>query len=171
MDQDKERMDGQQQQGDSGKSSDTDYVAAIKELKANSVPKEEYDRVLARERELLDAYLNGGKMEDDDNKTQEKRESVEELREELFGGEQKLNNLEYVTKAMKLREELIERGDRDPFLPVTISGLPTADDIAKAEQCAQVYQECIDIAAGDPEVFNRELMRRVVDVNLPNKRK
>lgn len=171
MDQDKERMDGQQQQGDSGKSSDTDYVAAIKELKANSVPKEEYDRVLARERELLDAYLNGGKMEDEDNNTQEKRESVEELREELFGGKKKLNNLEYVTKAMKLREELIERGDRDPFLPVSISGLPTNDDIAKAEQCAQVYQECIDIADGDPEVFNRELMRRVVDVNLPNKKR
>ena len=163
----RKEMDGQQ--GESGASSDANYVATIKKLKENSVPKEEYDRVLARERELLDAYLNGSKLEEE-NKTPEKRESVDELREELFGGKKKLNNLEYVTKAMKLREELIKRGDRDPFLPVSISGLPTADDISKAEQCAQVYQECIDIADGDPEVFNRELMRRVVDVNIPKKR-
>lgn len=171
MNEEEKRVDSQEQ-GDSRKSSDIDYVAAIKELKENSVPKEEYDRVLARERELLDAYLNGSKKaEEEDNKPQEKSESVEELREELFSGKKKHTDLEYVTKAMKLRKQLIDRGEMDPFLPVTISGLPTADDVFKAEQCAQVYQECIDIADGDPEVFKREFARRVVDINLPNKKR
>ena len=165
MDQDNERMDGQQ--GDSGKASDTDYVAAIKELKANSVPKEEYDRVLARERELLDAYLNGGKQADE--QPQEERKSVEELREELFGGK-KLNNLVYVTKALQLRDELIARGDVDPFLPVTVSGVPSAEDRAMAEYVAQVYRECVEIADGSSEIFTRELMRRTKDVNLPKRK-
>ena len=51
-------------------------------------------------------------------------------------------------------------GQPDPFLPMGAQIAPTADDEAKAEKAAQIYQECIDYADGDSKLFTQELMRR-----------
>ena len=40
-----------------------------------------------------------------------------------------------------------------------------------AEFTAQQFQECIDIADGNSEVFTNELMRRTVDNSLPTAKK
>ena len=91
------------------------------------------------------------------------------MRNELFNSPRELNNLEYITKAMELREALMENGEPDPFLPVGKQISPTRDDLEGAEKVAQVYKECIDYAEGDSEVFTNELMRRTRDVKLPRK--
>ena len=97
------------------------------------------------------------------------KEQIDDLRNELFNSPRELTNLEYVTKAMELREALIENGEPDPFLPVGKQISPTRDDLEGAEKVAQVYKECIDYAEGDSEVFTNELMRRTRDVKLPRK--
>ena len=146
-----------------------DYLAAIKELKQNSVDRSEYDKLRAENKKLIDAVVNGQSGQEEPVFTKHSKEQIDDLRNELFNSPRELNNLEYVTKAMELREALIENGEPDPFLPVGKQISPTRDDLEGAEKVAQVYKECIDYAEGDSEVFTNELMRRTRDVKLPRK--
>lgn len=146
-----------------------DYLAAIKELKQNSVDRSEYDKLRAENKKLIDAVVNGQPGQEEPTVVKHSKEQIDELRNDLFNSPRELNNLEYVTKAMELREALMENGEPDPFLPVGKQISPTRDDLEGAEKVAQVYRECIDYAEGDSEVFTNELMRRTRDVKLPRK--
>lgn len=146
-----------------------DYLAAIKELKQNSVDRSEYDKLRAENKKLIDAVVNGQPGQEEPVVSKHSKEQIDDLRNDLFNSPRELNNLEYVTKAMELREALIENGEPDPFLPVGKQISPTRDDLEGAEKVAQVYRECIEYADGDSEVFTNELMRRTRDVKLPRK--
>ena len=146
-----------------------DYLAAIKELKEKSVDRSEYDKLRAENKKLIDAVVNGQPGQEEPVVSKHSKEQIDELRNDLFNSPKELNNLEYITKAMELREALIENGEPDPFLPVGKQISPTRDDIEGAEKVAQVYRECIEYAEGDSEVFTNELMRRTRDVKLPRK--
>ena len=146
-----------------------DYLAAIKELKQNSVNRSEYDKLRAENKKLIDAVINGAPGQEEQVVVKHSKEQIDDLRNELFNSPKELNNLEYITKAMELREALMENGEPDPFLPVGKQISPTRDDLEGAEKVAQVYKECIDYAEGDSEVFTNELMRRTRDVKLPRK--
>ena len=146
-----------------------DYLAAIKELKQNSVDRSEYDKLRAENKKLIDAVVNGQPGQEEPVVSKHSKEQIDELRNDLFNSPKELNNLEYITKAMELREALIENGEPDPFLPVGKQISPTRDDLEGAEKVAQVYKECIEYAEGDSEVFTNELMRRTRDVKLPRK--
>ena len=146
-----------------------DYLAAIKELKENSVNRSEYDKLRAENKRLIDAVVNGQPGQEEQVVVKHSKEQIDDLRNDLFNSPRELNNLEFITKAMELREALMENGEPDPFLPVGKQISPTRDDIEGAEKVAQVYKECIDYAEGDSEVFTNELMRRTRDVKLPRK--
>ena len=138
-----------------------DYLEAIKNLKETTVDRSKYDALKAENKKLLDAVVNGQEI----NVPQEsKTRDVQTIREELFNHEH--NNLEYVTLALELRNTLIAEGKPDPFLPVGRQISPTREDEEIAAKCAQVYQECIDYADGDSELFTNELMRRTKDVKI-----
>ena len=146
-----------------------DYIAAIKELKQNSVDRSEYDRLRAENKKLIDAVVNGQPGQEEQVVVKHSKEQIDDLRNDLFNSPRELNNLEFITKTMELREALMENGEPDPFLPVGKQISPTRDDIEGAEKVAQVYKECIEYAEGDSEVFTNELMRRTRDVKLPRK--
>ncbi len=133
-----------------------DYVAAIKELKENSVDRSKYDALKAENKKLLDSIVNGQEVDVQANGSTHR--DPQEIRRELFGKEH--SNLEYAKLMLELRSSLIEKGERDPFLPYGKQIAPTAEDIEKAEKAAQIYQECIDYANGDTQLFTQELQRR-----------
>lgn len=145
--------------------STADYIAAINELKQNSVERSKYDQLRADNKRLLDSLVNGQTVE---MPKAEVKPDIAELRKAAFKDDQ--SNLEYVTNALKLRSALIEMGESDPFLPCGEKTLPTDVDVATAERVANVLQECVDIAEGDSQIFTNELMRRTVDTG-PIKRK
>ena len=146
-----------------------DYLAAIKELKENSVNRSEYDKLRAENKRLIDAVVNGQPGQEEQVLVKHSKEQIDDLRNDLFNSPRELTNLEFITKTMELREALMENGEPDPFLPVGKQISPTRDDIEGAEKVAQVYKECIEYAEGDSEVFTNELMRRTRDVKLPRK--
>ena len=146
-----------------------DYLAAIKELKQNSVDRSEYDKLRAENKKLIDAVVNGQPGQEEQVVVKHSKEQIDDLRNDLFNSPRELTNLEFITKTMELREALMENGEPDPFLPVGKQISPTRDDIEGAEKVAQVYKECIEYAEGDSEVFTNELMRRTRDVKLPRK--
>ena len=143
-----------------------DYLAAIKELKQNSVGRDEYEKLKAENKKLIDAVVNGQVVEEPAQNLVHSQEEITQLRNELFNSEKDLSNLEYVSKALELRDALMENGQPDPFIPVGKQISPTREDIEIAEKCAQVYKECIEYAEGNSEVFTNELMRRTRDVRI-----
>ena len=146
-----------------------DYIEAIQALKQNSVDRSEYDKLRAENKKLIDAVVNARPGQEEQVVVKHTKEQIDDLRNDLFNSPRELNNLEFITKTMELREALMENGEPDPFLPVGKQISPTRDDIEGAEKVAQVYKECIEYAEGDSEVFTNELMRRTRDVKLPRK--
>lgn len=137
-----------------------DYLAAINELKQNSVNREDYNKLKAENKKLLDSIVNGTPVE----VQMPQGKSIEELRAAYLKEDQ--TNIEYISNALKLREALMAEGKPDPFLPVGEQILPTDEDVAAANKVAAVLQECVDYADGDSEVFTNELQRRLVDVKI-----
>lgn len=136
------------------------YIEAIKEIKANSVSKQAYEKLKEENKQLLDSLINGKEIE---LPKQKEPVDIDKLRSKLFDEDRPLSNLEYVSNALKLRDELLERGERDPFLPYGQNISPTDEDIIKADRVATVMKECLEYADGDSELFTNELMRRTND--------
>ena len=138
-----------------------DPVQAINELKQNSVSKEDYNKVVAEKNKYLKALIDGNQVAEVQNK---EPVDIDGLRKELFGGEKDLTNLEYAKKALELRDAIIERDGVDILVGRGSKLTPTDDDYEGAQRLADGFQQCIDVAQGDSEIFTRELMRITEDV-------
>lgn len=141
------------------------YIEAIKEMKANTVEKSAYLKLKEENRQLLNSLVRGDKID----VVKEEPVNIEELREKLFN--QDSTNLDYISNALKLRNALIEKGEKDPFLPYGKNIIPTDDDIATAERVATKLQECVDYANGDSNIFTNELQRIMVESSPITKRR
>ena len=142
-----------------------DYIEAIKEIKQNSVDREAYNKLREENKRLLNSLVNGESID----VKKEEPVDIDELRDKLFNKES--TNLEYISNALKLREELMKQGKPDPFLPAGKNIIPTEEDIKTADRVAKVLQECVDYADGDSNVFTNELQRVTVDSVLPKTRR
>lgn len=147
---------------------ENNYIETIKKLKENSVSKNDYDKVVEENKNLLDSIVNGGTSPATEEVVQKR--SVEEIRKELFNDEEK-TNLHYAELALELRDRIIEDGGVDPFLPVGKDVVITNNDKERAEKVAEVFKDCIEYAEGDSDIFTNELQRRTRDVSIPQRRK
>lgn len=141
-----------------------DPVDIIEDLRNNSVSKSEFDKLKAQNTKLLKALANGEKIES------KATVDMKTLRNELYGSNRKdLNNVDYVSKTLQLRQAIMDEGGADPFLPIGHQIAPTKEDIAAATNLAEVLQDCLDYAQGDNAVFTNELQRRTLDIRIPNR--
>lgn len=138
------------------------YIEAIKEMKANSVDRAAYDKLKEDNKQLLDALINGGQVSQEIKK---EPVDIDKLRRKLFSQDSDLSNLEYMKTALELREELLDRGSPDPFLPYGQNITPTDEDIKTADRVAEAIKASIEYADGDSEVFTNELQRIMVDTS------
>lgn len=137
-----------------------DYIEAIKEMKQNSVDRAAYEKLKLENKQLLDAFVQGKELEQEMKK---EPVDVNKLRKELFNNsrEKNLSNLDYVSNALKLRDALLEKGERDPFVPYGDKVTLTAEHYDKANMVADVLKECVEFADGDSGIFTAELQRRM----------
>ena len=147
-----------------------DYIDQIKKLKENSVSRDDYDKLKADNKKLIDALANGTQINEKVDSKIDAVDKINELRKKLFSKGSNLDNLEYCKTAVELRDALIEKGERDPFLPFGHNVVATDSDHETAERVANVMKECIDYADGDSDIFTNELQRRTVDVVIPKKK-
>ena len=147
-----------------------DYIDQIKKLKESSVSKDDYNKLKADNKKLIDALASGTQIESKVEPKISAVENINNLRTKLFGKGNNLDNLEYCKTAVELRDALIENGERDPFLPFGHNVVTTESDNETAERVASVLKECIDYADGDSDIFTNELQRRTVDVVIPKKK-
>ena len=131
-----------------------DYIDTINQMKANSVSRAEYEKLVRENRQLINSLANGATPEAAKPK---EIPNVKKMRDELVHGE--YSNLEYVKRALELRNAMIEQGHEDPFLPVGKQISATADDIKTANRVVEGLQHCVEYANGDSQLFTAELQR------------
>lgn len=144
----------------------TDYIEALNELKSSTVSKEQYQKLKTENKKLLDALVSGQQVDI----PKEEKVNVNDLRKKLFNKDADLSNLEYVETSLKLRDALIEAGERDPFLPYGEKVQETAEQHDKANRVAEILKECVEFADGDSGIFTAEIQRRTKDVMMGRRR-
>lgn len=141
-----------------------DYIAQINELKRNSVPVDQYNKLVGENKKLLNTLVNNGQMAAEDVAS---KASIEELRTKLFDSYN--TNLTYIETALELRDRLIEEGYEDPFVPQGKRISATREDYDLADKVAEGFRACIEYANGDSEIFTQELQRITQDTVIPTK--
>lgn len=140
----------------------------INELRANSVPKDKYNRLVEENRKLMKSLANGETIEVKAPETP----NIAELDKALYTDDvQHLSDLEMISKTLQLRKAVIDTEGEDIFIPVGKRFSPEEDDIAKAERIADVLQQCVDTADGDTHKFMRLIDERMMDIPQPMKRR
>lgn len=140
------------------------YIDQINELKNNSVSKEQYNKVLEENRNLLKSLVEGQPATSTEEP--EPSRSVEEILKDFNSDTTNLDHIKYV---MELHNKRMEEGIND-FVPMGHNIAPTDDDIAAAKQVEDFLNDLIKTADGDPVVFNNEYQRRVMDLPLPRRK-
>lgn len=133
--------------------SNVEMAKALKELRENSVSKEDYEKLEKENKELVAQIINGDGGAGNGQPTPEKVD-IKVLREELYGPKgADLSNLDFWKKTLKLRSAVIEQEGYDPFLPHGSKIKPNDYDVERANAVAETVQKCIDEAKDNSEVF------------------
>ncbi len=148
---------------------DTNYVKIIQDLKRTTVSRDEYNRVLEDNRMLANALATTPEREEestDDSAKVATDEEVQALRDKLYnqscGG---MSNLDSMETILDLRDAVLSRGDRDPFLPTAEDYVETEEDCEDCQIRAAALRQICDYARTAPTkiqqnaVFNSELKR------------
>jgi len=143
---------------------DQDLVSMVEDLKANSVSKDEYAKLQADNKRLMQALIKNEQLAKDAEPF-----DFEGTAKELLNGDN--TNLQYIDKALKIRQYIKDTKGIDVFVNQGSLERPTEAQKAAAETVAQVLQECVDDAQGDPAAFQVALQRRTVDPPLARVRK
>ena len=140
-----------------------DYIAQIKNLKENSVSKDDYNKLKADNKKLIDALANGTQVEGVVEPKVSAIEKINNLRKELFGSESNsMNDLDMVSKMLELRKEIIDNGGTDPFLPKGHKVRITDNDKECANRVARVLTECVEDAEGSNRRFMSNVFESIV---------
>lgn len=143
--------------------SNVELAKALKELKENSVSKEDYEKLKEENKELIAQVINGDGGAGNGQPTPEKVD-IKVLREELYGPKgADLSNLDFWKKTLKLRSAVIEQEGYDPFLPHGSKIKPSEEDVERANAVAETVQKCIDDAKDNSEVFTALLQAETVN--------
>lgn len=148
---------------------DTNYVKIIQDLKRTTVSRDEYNRVLEDNRMLANALATTPERKEestDDSAKVATDEEVQDLRDKLYiqsclG----IGNLDYIETSLDLRDAVLSRGERDPFLPTAEDYIETEDDCEDCRIRAAALRQMCNYARTAPnkiqqnDVFNSELKR------------
>lgn len=140
-------------------STEQDYIDTIAELRRNSVPKADFDKLREDNRKLMKTLAEGGSIES--QAPAKDTRSIDDLRRAFFSDVQ--SNKQYWQNALDLRDKIIAEGGRDPALPFSHNYVPTDDDYAAVERVAEGIKHCIEVADGNDSIFINEYQRVTVD--------
>lgn len=129
-----------------------DYIDIIKNMKENSVSKEEFMKVKEDNKRLLEMVANGETLPEQEQQ-ESNTEKISRLRKELFSEGANLDNLDYIKKSVELREAILDETGEDIFLPNGSQYNPTTSDKESVEKTVKIFKDCIERSQGDSGVF------------------
>lgn len=158
----------EQQKENVVETNEKDYLAEIENLKANTVNREQYTKILEDNKRLIQTVARNDERARAGEAAAKKVEKIDvnECRRKLFQDGGNLSNLEYVENALKLRKGIMDDSGIDPFLPIGKRISPTKEDVETANRVAEAFQSCIDYAEGDSQLFTQELQRITKDIPM-----
>ena len=133
-----------------------DYIDVINDLKANTVSKDRYDRLLADNKKLLQSISKGESIE---GTPAPKTPTIKEAVAPLADRDNITVSLEFAKQSLAFREAVIAAGKRDPYLPQGDDVAPTSNDYERASKMEKAFKHCIEVADGDEAVFLNEWNR------------
>jgi len=134
-----------------------DYIEAISEIQKNSVPKDKYDALVEERRKLLQAVVNGQRIEAQNEEPDlESREVYyKKYKENKFK-----NDLDYWENFLNLRKATIKELGSDPCVTGSYGFTPDGTKLdaayGEAETIAEqmdIMQELVDESEGNPFLF------------------
>lgn len=134
-----------------------DIVKMINEVKANSVPKDLYDKEKKKNLELSKALLNNDYSQDDN---QPKVRSAKEIAEDFFKAAADDNIRDGFKLAVEYREARLRESNVDPFVNNNPLNPPSSSDFMDADNMAEVFKEMVD-NSDDNASFGVEYNRNV----------
>lgn len=145
------------------------YIEAMAEMKKNMVSKEEYNKVMEENKQLVDALVSGKQIEMPEP---EPEVDINALRSKIFNTDgNDMTDLEYAETVLSLRDELIKRGELDPFVTRAHDYVPNQSDYEDAENVAKALRYAVDVANGNPGLFRTAFQDCVVDSTPTNTQK
>lgn len=142
-------------------------IEIIKQLKENTVSKEDYNKLLAKNNELMKAFAEG--TYDPAAKTP-KEPTKEELDKmyldnvKAIGNHSCKSNLEAAKRLLQLNDDSIRRGDGMIGLPT--KGTPSQEDVEGVERTWELMRFAVEKANGSESVYNAVIGDHLMDNNL-----
>lgn len=135
----------------------TDYIAAIKELKQNSVSKDKYDALAAENKKLVDALVSGEEIEaNEEDELKPRLDYYKAYKENKFN-----TDLDYWKNFLDLREATIKEYGKDPCVTGNYGLSPEGERVEAAygeadtiDQQLGLIKDMIEEAQDDPAVFS-----------------
>lgn len=128
------------------------FLEAAKKVKEGTVSRDEYEKLQADNKKLMDFILEGKELPSDD-----KSESIPSIAElQKIRHNPNSTNLEYVKASLGIRKHIIEEKGFDPFAS-------KEGEEESARRVADALQKMVDEADGDPKKFNFLLESKVAE--------
>lgn len=135
--------------------------ATLKLKKRNEELEQENASLKEAKSKYYDVLLNSNLPEEEEPK----KRSSGEIRDELIKkSDEGCSNLDYWKLAIELDDACREENNgQSCFLPRGNDVVPTADEYARADKVHDVMKECIELSDGDPNVFNMQLEKHMLN--------
>ena len=140
----------------------THYAEELRKIRESSVPRQQYDDLKKQNDTLARSLANRTFAPPEEKKAEPEPVDLDKLRKRLFTTKQR--GLAFWTDAITLQEELAKRTPGyDMFAGSGASSEPPSTMAREASaQLQRIVKECIDLANGDPDVFDAHLQSRIV---------
>lgn len=143
------------------------YIDAIKDLQANSVSKDRYNKLVEENKNLLNSLVNGEQLATANPSQQEVR-TLKDIMNDQKACATRNDQCGYIKHALEFRDKLLEETGEDCFVSRGANVTPTEESYRNAQKVADIYKECLDYANGDSKAFINEVQRRMVDSPIAN---
>lgn len=137
-----------------------ELLKEFNEFKKNSVPKEDYDKLSSDNKELVKAIMDGNtpEVEQDVIITDKQADEIKKYFASGLDGHKM--DLEIAKKVVDLYDYGQSKGI-DYAVGTRNSFEPTQDDRYRAKNTIESIREAIDVADGQQDVFDLEMLRRI----------
>lgn len=161
-----ELLNNQNENQPEEQNSNQHYIEAINNLKATTVSKTKYDKLVEENKNLVNSLVNGEYTAV--NAPVAEKKSIDDIMTEQAKCAKKNDVIGYMESALEFRDRILEETGEDVFMSRGANINPTQESYISAQKTADIYRECLDYANGNGQVFINELQRRMVDNPIAN---
>ena len=128
---------------------DLDLLNEYKNLKENTVSKEEYKKLQEKNKLLMRQIINGGGTKGESEETVD----LQEIRKKIFDNPESMTDLDFWKNTLALRKERLKNEGVDIFLPKGKKTRYSQTDKESANHVAEVIERIIEDSEDNPQMF------------------